>query len=156
MRRCPSCITALHAWMIILPIKSRAGQQSSCCQFLNERASSLAESLMPEQLLCQSDETCQTYFNELRCCCYPNNWAWLILGQTWTISNSIQFNVQNPSTIIDCRQWSLREVREMSATGEWQPWDDRIVLRNPADLQINCFLNRYCHTVAWIRHCFIN
>lgn len=153
MRRCPSCITALHAWMMILPIKSRAGQQSSCSQFLNERASSLAESLMPEQLLCQSDETCQTYFSELRRCCYPNKWAWLILGQTWTISNSIQVNVQNPSTIIDCRQWGLREV---SSSGERQPWDHRIMLMNPADLQIHFFLHRYCHAVPWIRHCIIN
>lgn len=37
MRRCPSCITASHAWMIILPIKSRAGQQSSCTGLLNEQ-----------------------------------------------------------------------------------------------------------------------
>lgn len=36
MRRCPLCFTASHAWMIILPIKSRAGQQSRCTQFLRD------------------------------------------------------------------------------------------------------------------------
>jgi len=56
----PSCITASHGWMKILPIKSRAGQQSSCTRFLNERSSSVTESLMHERLLCQSDETIQT------------------------------------------------------------------------------------------------
>lgn len=71
--RCSSCITASHGWMIILPIKSGAGQQSSCTRFLNESSSSLAESLMPEQLLCQSDEASRTYFSELRFCCCTNN-----------------------------------------------------------------------------------
>lgn len=36
MRRCSSCINASHAWMIILPIKSRAAQQTRCTQFLGD------------------------------------------------------------------------------------------------------------------------
>ncbi len=85
IRRCPSCITASHAWMIILPIKSRAGQQSSCSRFLNECTSSLAESLMPKQLPCQSDVTSQTYLGKWRFCCCTNNWAWLILDVVYWV-----------------------------------------------------------------------
>lgn len=33
MRRCPSCITTSHGWLIILPTKSRAGQQGCCTQW---------------------------------------------------------------------------------------------------------------------------
>lgn len=60
MHRCPSCITASHAWMVILPIKSRTGQQSSCTGCLNEHTSSPAECLMPEQLVCQPDKMSHT------------------------------------------------------------------------------------------------
>ena len=44
-------VSVPHACMIILPIKSRAGQQSSRRRFLNESLFCLAESLMPELLL---------------------------------------------------------------------------------------------------------
>lgn len=74
MRRCPSCITASHASMIILPIKSWSWTTEQLHTIsLNERVSCLAESLMSERLLRHSDETSPTYFSEPRSCCCTNN-----------------------------------------------------------------------------------
>lgn len=58
------CTAGLHVYSYLYltdnPSKTEL-DNSSCTRFLNENSFSVAESLMPEQRPCQTDDTCQAY-----------------------------------------------------------------------------------------------